>query len=105
MSDGDADDAMIAETVAHADGEDVPAGMLRHLRNLGLGVAARGQVELVGLLRELGDARERKVRYGIQFGFLLEEAEEVFLRLEALFGAGTLALLGVHGGALLIFGG
>ncbi len=79
------------------------SGCLSHLRNLRFGVTPCGQVELVGFLRQLRDPRQRQVRHGFQFGFLLEEAKEIFLRLKALLGAGALLLRGIHFGALLVF--
>src|ERR1700694_3835058 len=70
VRDRDSDQPVVAETIADTDGEYVPLRPFGHLRDLRLGVAAGGQVELAGFLRQLGDPRQRQVRHGFQFGFL-----------------------------------
>src|SRR6266481_6249198 len=104
VRDRDPDYPVVAKTIAHPDGKYMPARLFSHLRDLWLSVAPGGQVELAGFLRQLRDPRQRQVRHGFQFGFLLEEAKEIFLRLKVLLGAGALLLRSIHLGALLVFG-
>jgi hypothetical protein len=79
VRDCDSDQAVVAEAIAHPNRKNVAVGLLSHFSNLRLGVAASGQIELVGFLCQLRDSRQRQVGYRLQFGFLFEVAKEIFL--------------------------
>src|SRR5258708_623825 len=57
VRDRDSNQPVVAETIAYPNGKYVPIGLFRHLRDLRLGVAASGQIELAGFLRQLLDPR------------------------------------------------
>ena len=60
VCDRDSNEPMVAEAIAHANRKYLPLRLLCHLRNLRFGVASRGQVELVGLLSQLCNPRQRQ---------------------------------------------
>src|SRR5215469_12172690 len=68
MHNGDPDQTVVAEAILDADGEDMPIETRRQFGDLLLGVATRGEVELIGLLRQLCDAREREIGEGLHIG-------------------------------------
>src|ERR1700691_6118680 len=60
VCDGPSNESMVAEAIAHPNRKYLPLRLLCHLRNLWFGVASRGQVELVGLLSQLCNPRQRQ---------------------------------------------
>lgn len=61
----DGDDAVIAEAVGEAELEADDGGVVEHRADVGFQVAAGGEVELIGLVDELGDARDAG---GVEWG-------------------------------------
>ena len=105
MGDCDRDEAVVAEAVGElaveGDGRGVGGGGL----DLGQGVAAGGEVELVGLVGELGDAVEVDGLEGGDLGGHLERVEVLAVVGEGGRGDGALGVLLVGGGSGQIFRG
>src|SRR5690349_21631069 len=77
MRQGNTDQAIVAETILDLQRKAIPAGRLDQLRNLLLGVTPRGEIELVGLVRQLRDSRERSFAQSGNFYFLVQGTVEV----------------------------